>query len=57
MNFQTKNADGLTYIQISFPKRKSSKKAVIHGDNERTTYVDIDFTRKATPLGDDDNET
>lgn len=47
--FQTQNADGLLYIEVDFTNPKSSKNRTpeIHGDNEKTDYVDIDFTRRA----------
>ena len=53
--FQRENNDGLTYIEVSFTNDRSDRRPIIHGDQERTNYVDIDFTRKAEPLPDDED--
>ncbi|CAG2234910.1 unnamed protein product [Mytilus edulis] len=50
---RSKNKDGLTYIEVSFT-RKPKNPLVIIGAENRTNYVDIDFTRTADPLPDQD---
>ncbi|CAG2227894.1 unnamed protein product [Mytilus edulis] len=44
-----KNKDGLTYIEVSFTRKPKNKRVIIGAEN-RTNYVDIDFTRTADPL-------
>ncbi|XP_076111835.1 nephrin-like [Mytilus galloprovincialis] len=44
-----KNKDGLTYIEVSFARKPKNKRVIIGAEN-RTNYVDIDFTRTADPL-------
>lgn len=54
------NDDGLLYIQVEFANRKSTKpkddKPAIRGDDSRTDYVDIDFTKRADPLPESDKD-
>ena len=56
LKFQTANENGLIYIEVTFNNNTSDRRPIIHGDKERTNYVDIDFSRKALPLkvSDDD---
>lgn len=44
------------YIEVEFTKPPSctNRKPIIHGDDSRTDYVDIDFNKRADPLPDDD---
>ncbi|XP_063441916.1 neural cell adhesion molecule 1-like [Mytilus trossulus] len=44
-----KNQDGLTYIEVSFTRKPKDRRRIIGSEN-RTNYVDIDFTKKADPL-------
>ncbi|VDI09291.1 Hypothetical predicted protein, partial [Mytilus galloprovincialis] len=44
-----KNKDGLTYIEVSFTRKPKNRRVIIGAEN-RTNYVDIDFTRTADPL-------
>ncbi|CAC5392017.1 unnamed protein product [Mytilus coruscus] len=46
---RSKNQDGLTYIEVSFTRKPKDRRRIIGAEN-RTEYVDIDFTRKADPL-------
>lgn len=51
------NQDGLIYADLAFNDQpKGQKKLVIHGLDEMTTYVQVDFNRKADPLPDSDTE-
>ncbi|XP_071173896.1 neural cell adhesion molecule 2-like [Mytilus edulis] len=46
---RSKNKDGLTYIEVSFTRKPKNPRVIIGAEN-RTNYVDIDFTRTADPL-------
>ncbi|XP_063442514.1 uncharacterized protein LOC134722818 [Mytilus trossulus] len=46
---RSKNQDGLTYIEVSFTRKPKDRRRIIGAEN-RTNYVDIDFTRTADPL-------
>lgn len=52
------NKDGLIYVDLDLKDTPSTSKGafVIHGADDRTQYVDIDFTRRADPPCDTDNE-
>ncbi|CAG2200304.1 unnamed protein product [Mytilus edulis] len=50
---RSKNKDGLTYIEVSFTRKPKNPRVIIGAEN-RTNYVDIDFTRTADPLPDQD---
>ncbi|CAC5374222.1 unnamed protein product [Mytilus coruscus] len=52
---RSKNKDGLTYIEVSFTRKPKDRRRIIGAEN-RTDYVDIDFTRKADPLPDSSDE-
>ncbi|XP_052062856.1 nephrin-like [Mytilus californianus] len=52
---RSKNQDGLTYIEVSFTRKPKDRRRIIGAEN-RTDYVDIDFTRKADPLPDSSDE-
>uniref|UniRef100_A0A8W8KVP6 Ig-like domain-containing protein n=1 Tax=Magallana gigas TaxID=29159 RepID=A0A8W8KVP6_MAGGI len=56
--FQTVNKDGLIYVDLDLKDTPSTSTEafVIHGADDRTQYVDIDFTRRADPPPDTDNE-
>jgi len=43
----------LTYIEVTFSNTTSDRRPIIHGADNKTNYVDIDFTRTAEPLPDD----
>lgn len=49
--FQNDNQDGLIYLELDLKDTASSStgKLVIHGAEDRTEYVDIDFTRRVDP--------
>ncbi|XP_052062348.1 uncharacterized protein LOC127702263 isoform X2 [Mytilus californianus] len=51
---RSKNKDGLTYIEVSFTKKPKRRRII--GAENRTDYVDIDFTRKADPLPDSSDQ-
>lgn len=48
------NQDGLIYIDVDFSNYPGSQttdqKPLIHGDDDRTEYTFVDFTKKATPI-------
>ncbi|XP_060583967.1 uncharacterized protein LOC132740134 [Ruditapes philippinarum] len=51
------NKDGLIYADLTFNDQpKGQKKLVIHGLDDMTEYVQVDFTKKAEPLPDSDDE-
>ncbi|XP_053391381.1 uncharacterized protein LOC128554157 [Mercenaria mercenaria] len=51
------NKDGLIYADLTFNDQpKGQKKLVIHGLDSMTEYVKVDFTKKADPLPDSDDE-
>ncbi|XP_071174121.1 neural cell adhesion molecule 2-like [Mytilus edulis] len=52
---RSKNQDGLTYIEVSFTRKPKDRRRIIGAEN-RTNYVDIDFTRKADPLPESSDE-
>ncbi|CAC5416363.1 unnamed protein product [Mytilus coruscus] len=52
---RSKNKDGLTYIEVSFTRKPKDRRRIIGAEN-RTDYVDIDFTRKADPLPESSDE-
>ncbi|XP_052062961.1 neural cell adhesion molecule 1-like isoform X2 [Mytilus californianus] len=52
---RSKNKDGLTYIEVSFTRKPKGRRRIIGAEN-RTDYVDIDFTRKADPLPESSDE-
>eukprot|EP00105_Crassostrea_gigas_P045203 XP_019929351.1 PREDICTED: uncharacterized protein LOC105344511 [Crassostrea gigas] len=54
----TVNKDGLIYVDLDLKDTPSTSTEafVIHGADDRTQYVDIDFTRRADPPRDTDNE-
>lgn len=54
----TVNKDGLIYVDLDLKDTPSTSTGafVIHGADDRTQYVDIDFTRRADPPPDTDNE-
>nr|XP_034303531.1 uncharacterized protein LOC117681764 [Crassostrea gigas] len=54
----TVNKDGLIYVDLDLKDTPSTSTEafVIHGADDRTQYVDIDFTRRADPPPDTDNE-
>lgn len=56
--FQTVNKDGLIYVDLDLKDTPSTSTEafVIHGADDRTQYVDIDFTKRADPPRDTDNE-
>lgn len=58
--FQTVNKDGLIYVDLDLKDAPSTSTGefefVIHGADDRTQYVDIDFTRRADPPPDMDNK-
>lgn len=44
------NAQGLEYADLTFRQIPAeNKKQVIHGNDERTVYADVDHTKKAPP--------
>ncbi|KAK3095758.1 hypothetical protein FSP39_018669 [Pinctada imbricata] len=47
---RTQNQDGLIYIDVDFEKPNESKmgRPVIHGDDSRTNYMQVDFTNNYT---------
>ncbi|XP_060580293.1 uncharacterized protein LOC132737070 [Ruditapes philippinarum] len=52
------NKDGLIYADLTFNDQpKGQKKLVIHGLDDMTEYVEVDFTKRADPLPDSDEET
>ncbi|XP_060592452.1 uncharacterized protein LOC132747146, partial [Ruditapes philippinarum] len=52
-----RNKDGLIYADLAFNDQpKGQKKLVIHGLDDMTEYVQVDFTKKADPLPDSDEE-
>ncbi|XP_061170525.1 uncharacterized protein LOC133179837 [Saccostrea echinata] len=50
---RTVNQDGLVYIDVEFAKNPQSSdtegKPIIHGEEERTEYTFVDFSKKAPP--------
>lgn len=52
------NKDGLIYVDLDLKDTPSTSTEafVIHGADDRTQYVDIDFNRRADPPRDTDNE-
>lgn len=52
-----KNKGRLQYADVVFAPSSSGKAFVIHGLEDRTNYVDIDFSKKAEPLPPKINET
>lgn len=57
--FQKKNVnkEGLIYADLAFNDQlKGQKKLVIIGSDDRTPYAEVDFTKKADPLPDSDEE-
>ncbi|XP_060606171.1 uncharacterized protein LOC132758506 [Ruditapes philippinarum] len=52
-----RNKDGLIYADLAFNDQpKGQKKLVIHGLDDMTEYVEVDFTKRADPLPDSDEE-
>lgn len=58
-----KNQDGLIYIDVDFSNYTGSQtpdqNPLIHGDDDRTEYTFVDFTKKAPPIqetGDDEQK-
>ncbi|XP_060085333.1 uncharacterized protein LOC132564719 [Ylistrum balloti] len=51
-----RNQDGLLYLEVEFKDDGSNgRRAVIHGIENRNDYADIDFTKRADPLPDQDD--
>jgi hypothetical protein len=52
LSFQNVNEDGLVYVELDLKTTPESPdgKPVIHGTEDRTEYVDIDFTKPAKPV-------
>lgn len=48
------NQDGLVYIDVEFankPECSNTKgKPVVHGEEDRTEYTFVDFSKKAPPI-------
>ncbi|XP_061170084.1 sialoadhesin-like [Saccostrea echinata] len=53
---KTVNKDGLVYADIDLKGTTSNGKSVIHGSDNKTLYVDIDFNQHADPLPECDVE-
>ncbi|XP_062569808.1 hemicentin-1-like [Saccostrea cucullata] len=54
---KTVNKDGLVYVEIDLKNTPAlSGNSVIHGSDNKTLYVDIDFTQHADPLPECDVE-
>lgn len=52
------NKDGLIYADLTFNDQpKGQRKLIIHGLDDMTEYVEVDFTKKADPLPDSEDET
>ncbi|XP_056002521.1 uncharacterized protein LOC125663395 isoform X3 [Ostrea edulis] len=60
---RTVNQDGLIYVDVAFTKKpessKTNGKPVIHGEEDRTEYTFVDFSKKAPPMQEteDDEDT
>lgn len=55
--FQNVNKDGLIYADLAFNDQpRGQKKLIIHGIEDTTEYVTVDFTKKADPLPESDDE-
>ncbi|XP_061170397.1 uncharacterized protein LOC133179720 [Saccostrea echinata] len=58
---RTTNQDGLVYIDVEFAKKPQSSdtkgKPIIHGDEERTEYTFVDFSKKAPPKQEQQDNT
>ena len=51
------NKDGLLYADIAFENsNKGQRKLVIRGQENATEYIQVDFTKRADPLPDSDEE-
>ncbi|XP_062605648.1 uncharacterized protein LOC134267457 [Saccostrea cucullata] len=52
-NSRSTNQDGLVYIDVEFAKKPQSSdtkgRPVIHGEDEKTEYTFVDFSQKAPP--------
>ena len=50
--FSKKTTQGLEYADLSFAKKipRKGQKPIIHGADERTIYSDVDHTKRAPPL-------
>ena len=50
--FFLKTTQGLEYADLSFAKKipRKGQKPKIHGADERTIYSDVDHTKRAPPL-------
>ncbi|XP_062605647.1 hemicentin-1-like [Saccostrea cucullata] len=53
-NSRSTNQDGLVYIDVEFARKLPSSdtkgRPVIHGEEEKTEYTFVDFTQKAPPV-------
>ncbi|XP_061180582.1 uncharacterized protein LOC133189191 [Saccostrea echinata] len=57
----SENQDGLVYIDVEFTKKPQSSdtngRPVIHGEEERTEYTFVDFSKKAPPKQEQQDNT
>ncbi|XP_052074567.1 neural cell adhesion molecule 1-B-like isoform X2 [Mytilus californianus] len=52
-----KGPDRLSYIEVSFEPNPNEYKFYIHGSENRTNYVDIDFSKKVSSYADSHRES
>ncbi|XP_062599982.1 uncharacterized protein LOC134261572 [Saccostrea cucullata] len=57
---RTVNQDGLIYIDVDFankpPSSDTKGRPVIHGEEERTEYTFVDFSKKAPPMQEEEDK-
>lgn len=54
IEFICQNDEGLIYIDVGFSRKSdnldTNQKLVIHGQEERTEYTFVDFSKRAPPM-------
>jgi hypothetical protein len=58
--FYLQNQEGLVYVDVDFsnqPGRSHTEgKPVVHGEEDRTEYTFVDFSKKAPPMPETQDE-
>ena len=56
--FQTKNQDGLIYVDVDLPNKTDANnmRPIIHGEDDRTIYAEVAFGQVGEPLPESDEE-
>jgi hypothetical protein len=52
------NQEGLVYVDVDFAKQPANTqgKPVVHGEEDRTEYTFVDFSKKAPPMPETQDE-